>query len=394
MPKLIVNTNRSIRGDTLVVLLLEGGMDGLYVVPPHNEAALRHQRLDLALPETGRPGGAIDLDGVFGLHPLLASWSDLFRAGHLAVVHACGSPDQTLSHFEASLTLQTGGHDSSAQADGWLTRHLASAGEFPDGENASKSLRAVAFGTSLPPLLRGSTSSVVLSSLSELRLNIPSAWSPDWAQTLSQLYAIGKSLPSVSGRNTIRMLDDLKALQRNEIRDPQFSAYDPSPLGRQLKELCTLIRANVGLEVAVVRQGGWDAHQGQDALLQPLLKTLSRSIRAFYEDLGDCTERVTIVVLTEFGRRVRVNLAKGTDHGRGTAMFVIGGGIQGGKVYGEWPGLEPEQLDEGGNLRVTTDFRDVLAEVALKRLANPAIEKLFPGYTPKTMNICTHTGTA
>lgn len=386
--RLILKTNRQAGRDILILVLLDGGLDGLYAVPPHAESALRSQRPALALPDPGQPGGVIDLDGQFGLHPLLAPLEEIYREKQLAIVHACGSPDQTLSHFEASLTMQTGGSDSDALSTGWLARHLASVDADSGTTNTVHPLRAVAFGTSLPHVFAGSATAIALPTLSELRLEIPSSWSPNWENALSQLYSRADHLPGRCGRDTLRLLAEIRSLSRTEPGTASSSPYDNSSLGRQLSEIEQLIRQDLGLEIAVVRVGGWDSHQAQVESVEPLLQSLGKSLHGFYRAVGDAVERITVVVMTEFGRRVAVNLAGGTDHGRGTVMLLLGGGIRGGQISGRWPGIRPDQLDDNGNLRVTTDFRDVLAEVVSSRLRNTAIRSVFPEFTAAPLNIC------
>ena len=388
--RLIINTstNPEAGRDLLILVLLDGGLDGLYAVPPHAEAALRSQRPALALPDPGRPGGVIDLDGQFGLHPLLAPLEEIYREKQLAIVHACGSPDQTLSHFEASLTLQTGGSDSDALATGWLARHLACVDADSRTARSVHPLRAVTFSATLPQVFAGSNAAITLPALSDLRLEIPSVWSPNWESVLSQLYSRADHLPGRYGRDALKLLEHVRLLQENEGGTVSGSPFDNSSLGRQLSEIAQLIHLDLGLEIAVVRAGGWDSHQGQVESIEPLLQSLGKSLRGFWQAMGNTMQRITVVVMTEFGRRGAVNLAGGTDHGRGTVMLLIGGGIHGGQVCSRWPGIRTDQLDDNGNLRVTTDSRDVLAEVVSKRLQNAAVSSVFPDFTPSPREMC------
>jgi uncharacterized protein (DUF1501 family) len=383
MPELIFGSPDAVDRDVLVLLHLDGGMDGLHLVPPLGDSALQTHRRQLQLGEPGRTGGVLDLDGRFGLHPRLEPLRDLFRAKRLAIVHACGSPDRSLSHFEAMQTMESGARDSRELSNGWLSRHLALRANAARGP-----LRAVAFGKSLPRVLGGSADATVISSLSDVRLDVPSNWDSQWPAVLREFYSGSDDPPARHGRDTLRLIDDLRMLQRDTYRPEGNTRYGDSDLGATLRQVAQLIKADVGLEAAVVRQGGWDSHRAQQPQLDGLMSALSESLRAFHDDLGARMQRVTLVALTEFGRRARENGAAGTDHGRGSAMFLVGGGVRGGHVFGRWPGVEPDQLDRDGNLRVTTDYRHVLGEVVARRLGNSALDAVFPRFTPEFLNCC------
>jgi len=369
-------------GDVLVTIFLRGGMDGVYTVPPHADPAYRKQRPKLALADPGRPGGLIDLDGFFGLHPDFAPLAEPFRARHLAVVQACGTPDQTLSHFEAMQTMERGVSEGHSVASGWVARHLNSteAGHAPP-------LRAVAIGAVLPKSLRGYDKAVALRSLEDIRLERPASWSGGFDGMLESFYAGGDDPVQVAGRSTFNLLGQLSKIDAAGYRPRGDAAYPDSDLGRSLRQVAQLIKADIGLEVAALDHGDWDSHVGQVSHLAGPMKQLARALRAFHADMSDRMDKLTVVVMSEFGRRVRENSGLGTDHGRATAMFIMGGGIRGGKVYGEWPGLGPDQLDRDGNLRVTTDYRDVLADVVRRRLRNPNMNQVFPDYSPRPCSI-------
>lgn len=382
MPSLVLRPETGPAGDVLVLVFLRGGMDGLHTVPAHADPHYRSQRPSLALPDPGRPNGMIDLDGRFGLHARLAPLQELFQAGRLAVVHACGSPDRTLSHFEAMQTMERGVDDGETTAVGWIARYLAAT---PAGEMSP--LRAVAFGDMLPKSMQGALAASAVRSITECRLAVPEAWGEPFRAALAGFYAGGSDMLSTAGRGTLSLLRRLEALDPDRYRPEAGARYPETEFGRGLRQVAQLVRAEVGLEIAEVDLGGWDAHAAQSAVMDGLMSQLAEGLAAFALDLGDRMARVTLVALSEFGRRVHENSSLGTDHGRGTAMLLLGGGIRGGRVYGRWPGLAPDALDSDGNIPVTTDYRDVLSEVVERRLRCPAVEQVFPGYTPRPLGI-------
>ena len=395
--------------DALVVVFLRGGADGLNIVVPHGDDQYHVLRPTLAL---ARPSDrtaelrarALDLDGFFGLHPALAPLLPLYHDGHMGIVHAVGSGDQTRSHFEAMATMERGIASDTGAASGWLARHLASTADPNDSP-----LRAVAVTDTMPDSLRGATSAVALTSLADYRLEagqegkrgkekgerggaVGASRSDAVAQTLRGMYADQTGRADVlqsAGRETLDALDAIRRLDPAHYRPAANATYPQNELGQGLRQAACLIKGNIGLEVACLDMGGWDTHvaQGRDAGWQPTrLGDLGRALAAFMADLGPDTRRVTTVVMTEFGRRAAENSGLGTDHGRASCMFVMGGGVQGGKVHGAWPGLAEAQLENAGggqgDLRVTTDYRDVLAEIVALRLKNPRLSDVFPGYAP------------
>jgi uncharacterized protein (DUF1501 family) len=375
------------QGDVLVVVFLRGGADGLNIVVPHGEDAYHRARPTIGL---GRPGSGsvLNLDGFFGFNPALGPLLPLYREGQLAVVHACGSQDRSRSHFEAMATMERGIADQrTGAASGWLARHLDSTELEEDSP-----LRAVAFGDVMPESLRGATQATVVRSLSDLRLAVPGGASKEAAlrSALAGLYAHGRDAVAQAGRETLDVLSALNRMDPARYRPSGGAAYPPSDLGNGLKQVAALIRSEVGLEVACLDKGGWDTHVaegGTTGWLGLLLGDLARSLAAFSTDVGGEMERVIVLVMSEFGRRVQENSGLGTDHGRGTCMLAMGGGIRGGKVYARWPGLEDAQLEAPGDLRVTTDYRDVLAEILVRRLQNERLSAVFPGYSPRFLGL-------
>ncbi len=395
--------------DTLVVLFLRGGADGLNIVAPYGDDNYYRLRPTLALPRPNdktapSAARALDLNGFFGLHPALAPLHNLYKEGMMTAVHAVGSGDNTLSHFEAMATMERGLGAQSGSASGWLARHLqTSAGGF------EMPLRAVAFADTLPDTLRGATTAVTLTSLADYRLVAPAGVAgqpplPDRSQALTQslqqMYQATSSQKETStldpyqlpmpleqvGRETLSAITAIQRLDPAHYHPESGAAYPNAPMGEGFKQTACLIKGEVGMEVAFLEMLGWDTHitQGRETGYQArLLGELAQSLAAFTKDLGKRMQHVTVVVMTEFGRRAYENYSLGTDHGRGSCLFLLGGGIVGGKVYGEFPGLAKDKLENERDLRVTTDYRDILAEVLVKRIKNPHIAEIFPEHTAK-----------
>jgi uncharacterized protein (DUF1501 family) len=375
-------------GDVLITLFLRGGADCLSLIVPHGDDDYYRARPTLALArprdrKNGAAAATIDLDGFFALHPALAPLHPLYADGTMAVVHAVGSQDQTRSHFEAMMTMERGLPDDRASAaSGWIARYLAAT-----PSDIPSPLRAIAWGTVLPDVLRGATDVSVLASLNDFRLKTPPR-SGDAAKrlpaALAALYKHGDDSVARAGRETLAVLEALRRVDPAHYQPENGAAYPQSDLGSGLRQVACLLKADVGLEVACLDRGGWDSHVGQGGAtgwLALQAKDVADSLTAFTRDLGSAhLGRVTIAVFTEFGRRVAENGGLGTDHGRGGAMLLLGGSVNGGKVYGKWPGLAPDQLEAPGDLRVTTDYRAVFAEIAHRRLRpGVAATTLFPG---------------
>ncbi|MEW5883029.1 MAG: DUF1501 domain-containing protein [Armatimonadota bacterium] len=354
----------------LVVLFLRGGCDGLNTVVPFGEDEYHRLRPSLAL----RKRDVLDLDGFFGLHPSLAPLLRHFREGRLAVVHAVGSQDRTRSHFEAMSAMERGVAAASEHASsGWVARYLNERATGPSP------LRSIAFSNVLPDSMRGGTSGIALENLKQYRLRGDGAQARRLRRSLTALYSSGGDVLTQAGRATLEALD----LVENLPAAPSASEpYPESDLGLAFAQTAQLIHAGVGLEVACLEKGGWDTHVAQGATTgwhALLLDDLARSLSAFAADVAEHLSRVTVVVMTEFGRRAYENAGLGTDHGRASVMFLLGEGVVGGKVHGDWPGLAPERLEEPGDLRVTTDYRSVLAEVLRRRMALQKVDGVLPG---------------
>jgi uncharacterized protein (DUF1501 family) len=364
------------RKKILVAIFQRGAMDGLNVVVPHGEAAYYKLRPNLAIPRPdGTADSAIDLDGYFGLHPALRPLKPIYDAGQLAIVHAVGSPDPTRSHFDAQDYMESGTPGLKTTSDGWMNRAL------PPEKQVSP-VRAVSLGTDLARALRGRNEAVAISNVDQFQVRDPRG-----AGTFESMYAgtLDKVLNG-TGRETFDAVKLMKSLEKQAYKPSGGAQYPSGKLGQNMQQIARLIKGNVGLEVAFTDLGGWDHHvnevgatstQGQ---LANLLTQFGQALAAFYADLGDRMADVGVVTMSEFGRTAKENGTRGTDHGHANVMFAFGGGIQGGKIYGDWPGLEREQLYEERDLNLTTDFRDVLGELVARQLGNTQINKVFPGY--------------
>lgn len=369
------------RKKILVAIFQRGAADGLNIVVPHGESHYYQLRPTIAVPRPakGSEDAIIDLDGFFGLHPSLAQLAPLYTQGHLAVVHAVGSPDPTRSHFDAQDYMESGTPGYKATRDGWMNRSL------PPEHMPASPVRALAMGPVLPRSLRGPNPSLAVGSLGSFQIGNALA-----AQSLETMYQEASD-PAMraTGRETFEAMRLLAAIGRQPYRPADGAEYPRGRFGDSLRQVAQLIKADVGVEVAFADVGGWDHHvnevgprasQGQLALR---LAEFGNGLAAFWRDLGDRGNDVVIVTMSEFGRTARENGNRGTDHGHANCMFVLGGGVRGGRVYGKWPGLAEEQLYERRDLALTTDFRDVLGELVHRHLGNRNLAQVFPGYQPK-----------
>ena len=373
------------RGDTLVCIFLRGGADGLNIVVPFGDEQYYAQRPTIAInrPDQGSENRrALDLDGFFGLHPTLTGLHRLYAEGDLACVQATGSPDETRSHFEAMDLMERGAVPG--EHSGWLARHLATL----DSGNPS-ALRAVAVGDMLPQSLSGALSATAMKSMNEYHLQSRGGVEEAYSAMLQQLYARQRPerleiLHSAAQQTfeALKVIEKSSRSQSGAVSSPK-KAYGDHPFGRALQTTAQLIQADAGVEVACVDLGGWDTHVAQggaEGLMANHLKQLDEGLTAFYEDLDERRERVTVVVMSEFGRRVGENAGAGTDHGHGNMMLALGGGINGGQVIADWPGLHRDQLTGPGDVHITIDYRDILAEILAKRLNSRTLDAIFPDY--------------
>jgi uncharacterized protein (DUF1501 family) len=363
------------RKKILVAIFQRGAADGLNVVVPHGEKAYYALRPTIAIPRpgAGKQEAAIDLDGFFGLHPALAPLKPLYDARHLAIVDAVGSPDPTRSHFDAQDYMESGTPGRKATSDGWMNRALAKV------EGRASPVRAVAMGPTLARSMAGRNPAIALQSVGGFRVQDANA-----ARQFEQMYVESKDpLIRAAGRETFEAVAMLQSIQRRPYTPAEGAKYPGGPFGQSLQQIAQLIKSDVGLEMAFADIRNWDHHVNEPGQLANRLTEFGLGLAAFWRDMGDRMADIAVVTMSEFGRTAHENGNRGTDHGHANAMFAIGGGVKGGKVYGEWPGLEKEQLYEGRDLALTTDFRDVLGELVSAHLGNPSLEGVFPGYQPR-----------
>lgn len=381
------------RGDTLVVVFLRGAADVLNMIVPHGDNSYYAARPSLGIPRpddsrTKADLRAVDLDGFFGFHPALKPLLPAWQAQHLTILHACGAPDESRSHFKAMELMERGVEDEKGPASGWIGRHLAALNIAHPGYNQSP-LRTVGFGELPIRSLTGGVPISALRSIADFHLGGDTRALAQMQAALNSLYGGNDSL-GIIGRETLEIMDTLATLDPLGYRPATDLNYPDTEFGLGLKQIAMLIKANVGLEVAAIDLGGWDTHFGQggsEGYMAGLLKELSDGLAAFHADTADHTDRLTVVAMSEFGRRVAENGSLGTDHGHGSMMMLMGGNVVGGRIHGQWPGLSDGQLVGPGDLAVTTDYRDVLAEVVSKRLNNPAVDQIFPNYKATVRNI-------
>jgi uncharacterized protein (DUF1501 family) len=377
------------KGRTLICLFQRGAADALNVVVPHGETSYYSLRPRIAIPRPsvrlGDGQSAIDLDGFFGLHPSLEPLKPLWDRGLLAPIHAVGSPSTTRSHFDAQDYMESGTPDVKSTPDGWLNRYLATKGTCEECASHSSvrpsPFQAVAMTDQTPRILEGSAPAVAMSSLDAFTVRAGGAS----AEQIEALYRTGTSdVVHASGSEMFEAVKMLRAANPQRYQPENGANYPRSQFGQRLREVAQLIKANVGMEIAFADVGGWDTHVNQGAATGQLANRLTdfaQSIAALVTDLGDRMENVVILTMSEFGRMARENGNGGTDHGHAGAMFAIGGSVKGGKVHGKWPGLAPEQLYEGRDLALTTDFRAVFSEIAGKHLGATKLDAVFPGYS-------------
>ena len=378
------------RTKRLVVIFQRGAADGLNIVVPHGESQYYAMRPSINIPRKS----VIDLDGFFGLHPSLASFQPLWQQRHLAIVHAAGSPDTTRSHFDAQDFMETGTPGVKATEDGWLNRSLRNlprdlsdhdlSGEDLTSKDQKSPFRAIALGPSLPRILNGPEAAVAMNNINDFSVGGRSAKASPAASAFEAMYDHSSdSVLHGMGAETFDAVKMLKAADPGKYAPAAGANYPRGRFGESLRQLAQLIKANLGVQVAFADLGGWDHHVNEgstDGQLANVLRDFSQSLAAFWTDLGDLGEDTVVVTMSEFGRTARENGNRGTDHGHANVMFVLGGPVKGGKVYGRWPGLDQSQLYEGRDLALTTDFRQVIGEAVTRHMGNQDLAAVFPGY--------------
>jgi uncharacterized protein (DUF1501 family) len=411
------DTTAQKRKKTLICIFQRGAADGLSIVVPHGDPDLYRHRSALAVPRpAGRnvQNGALDLDGFFGLHPALAPLMPIYKSGHLAAIHACGSPDATRSHFDAQDFMESGAPGNKRVADGWLARAVMSCPEDRAKlAGAASPFRAVALGgdQGLPRSLQGEAGALAIPDLSTFGIGVPetqgrrgkgdrvvkansarramanlgampASSSSNVVGGFETLYesAVGDVLHG-TGKESFEAIAVLNKITPGTYTPANGAVYPAGRFGESLKQIAQLVKAGVGVEVAFAEMGGWDTHTNQPNRLTQQLREFGQGVAALYNDLGDRMSDVVILTMSEFGRTARQNGTNGTDHGHATCFFALGGPVNGGRVLGKWPGLAPEQLYQNRDLALTTDFRAVFGEVAMRHLGAQNLQKIFPNYT-------------
>jgi uncharacterized protein (DUF1501 family) len=372
------------KNNVLVCIFQRGAMDGLMAVTPFTDPFLKDSRPSLFMDASAR-GSLIDLDGKFGLHPGFGAFSNLFNNNQLAIVHGMGSPNNTRSHFDAQDYMESGTPFHKGTASGWLNRAVGLL-----GHDASP-FQAVSLTSSLPRSFYGDNPSLAISNLADFSIAKGAKSMNIVAQSFEDLY--DQTTQDLLRETSKESFDAIKMLQKTDVKNykPANSAlYPASPLGNALKQIAQLIKMDVGLEVAFAESGGWDTHfnQGTDkGVFARNAADLSNSMAAFWADIGTLQDSVTVMTMTEFGRTVKQNGTGGTDHGRGSCMFILGNDVKGGKVHGIVNPLTIENLEDGRDLAVTTDFRSIFSEVADKHLKLSDDKTLFPDWDGKKIGV-------
>ena len=375
------------RRKVLIAIFQRGAVDGLNMVVPFGESNYYNARPSIAIPkpETGNAESAIDLDGFFGLHPSMRSFKPLWDSQRLAIIHASGSPDNSRSHFDAQDYMESATPGVKSTADGWLNRYLQA-----KKDPKPSSFRAVSLTRNMPRVLMGRAPSIAMANLNEFAIRAGKA-SANVQSSFEEIYAQqNKDALGKTGRETFDAVNYLKQADPGKHKPENGAEYPNGQFGNSLRQIAQLIKADVGLEIAFTDMGNWDTHVNQGnsrGQLANLLSQFSVGIAALYQDLGQRMDDVVILTMSEFGRTVKENGNRGTDHGHANAMFVLGNSVRGGKVYGRWPGLKNDQLFEGRDLALTTDFREVFGEVAMRHLGATDLKSVFPGYSVSTSKL-------
>jgi uncharacterized protein (DUF1501 family) len=378
--------NASGRRKTLIAIFQRGAVDGLNMIVPFGESNYYNLRPNIAIP---KPDGnnqeaAINLNGFFGLHPSMSSLKPLWDSKRLAIVHASGSPDNTRSHFDAQDYMESATPGLKSTRDGWLNRYLQN-----KKDEQHSLFRAVSMTQQMPRALQGNAPVLAISNLANFAIRAGKS-SESVQGGFVAIYSRSKNETlSDTGRETFEAINYLKQANPAQYKPENGAQYPRNPFGNSLLQIAQLIKAGVGLEIAFTDIGGWDTHVNEGngrGQLANLLQQFSSGLAALYQDLGQRMDDVVIVTMSEFGRTVKENGNRGTDHGHANAMMVLGNSVRGGNVYGNWPGLKSDQLYEGRDLALTTDFRDVFGEIVTRHLRASDLKAVFPGYASSSSN--------
>jgi uncharacterized protein (DUF1501 family) len=368
------------RQKILITIFQRGAVDGLNMIVPFGERDYYAARPTLAIAKPGADDNtAVDLDGFFGMHPRMRPLKPLWDSGTLAVVHACGSHDETRSHFDAQDYMESATPGVKSTPDGWMNRYL----HAKEHQKATP-FRAVALAQQLPRALQGTAPALAIGQISQFGIRAGSSSDMVQSSFEAEYASAAKSVLHSTGQEAFDALKMMKKADPSQYSPSNGAEYPRSPFGEALKQIAQLVKADVGLEVAFAESGNWDHHANEGSavgILANRLDDLARGIAALTRDLGDRMADVVVMTMSEFGRAVAENGARGTDHGHGNAMMILGGGVRGGRVYGKWPGLAREQRHDGRDLTITTDFRAVFNEVVRVHLGLADTSRVFPGFS-------------
>jgi uncharacterized protein (DUF1501 family) len=392
LARALAQTSEKGRRKILIAIFQRGAMDGLNAVVPYAEQDYYNLRSSIAVPRPGAGGAqpnqapAIDLDGFFAIHPALAPFKPIYDSGQLAIIHASGSPDNTRSHFDAQDYMESATPGVKSTADGWLNRYLQT-----NGAADSSPFRGVAMGPTLPRVMQGKASAIAMNNINDFTIRAGGGETGQAVQGgFEAMYSqtVNDALRG-AGKETFDAMKLLKRVNPAQYKPSPDAVYPRGAFGDRLRQVAQLIKSDIGLEIAFTDIGGWDTHANQGSSqgqLATRLTEFAQGLSALHTDVKERADDVVILTMTEFGRTARENGNRGTDHGHASVMFALGGSVKGGKVYGKWPGLKSHQLYEGRDLAITTDFRDVFAELAKKHLGATDLNAIFPGYQINASN--------
>jgi uncharacterized protein (DUF1501 family) len=363
--------------DLLVYLFQRGAADGLNSLVPYADSHYYSHRSTIAVAPPGEANGAIDIDGFFALHPALAPIKPIYDMGQLAMVHATGMPHGTRSHFDAQDLLERGVIAKPGPSSGWLARHL-----LLSPAQTGSAFRVVAIGGNVPLSLQGTAEPLAISSLGEFGFDQEIVDS-GYPEVLRSLFR--QKVPfSPVAQASLAAMDELQAVNLSSIQPENGASYPEGDLGKKMKQAAQLIKSDVPVEIIFIDSGDWDHHESLPTNLQRSLNELALALGAFHTDMGVRMRDITLFAMTEFGRRVAENASAGTDHGTGSLAYAMGGGVNGGRIVADWPGLAPQNLHMGEDLAITTDLRTLLAELLNKRLGGTDMAEVFPGFDGPT----------
>jgi uncharacterized protein (DUF1501 family) len=367
-----LNTTNVTGQDILVCIFQRGAADGLNALVPYADTEYYNKRPNIAVAQPGANNGAIDLDGFYGLHPALAPLKPIYDAGELALVHATGVPHGSRSHFSAQGLVERGVTTKTGPITGWLGRHLALA-----TATATTAFRIVSISGNVPVTLTGADEPIAINDIGSFGFDqgIIDSGYPD---ILANLFR--SPIPfSDTAQAALSAVEELATANPGAILPDNGAVYPASPLGNKLKQAGQLIKSALDVEVICIDSDGWDHHENLPNFIQQSLSELANSLSAFHTDMGGLMQNITVLVHTEFGRRVAQNASLGVDHGTGSLAYVMGGGVNGAQVFAQWPGLRDQDLEMNEDLKITTDLRNVLGELLTQRLGGTDINTVFPG---------------